>query len=105
MYDQIKDCIWYISLLCSLLHIMDMHKPLNFKVIYKFLKSFIRISCRQMEQKKKMDLIKEFIQYIWLRDNSQLNIYRHSLFSMKMDTYKYSTNYQHHEHAESKLPY
>lgn len=44
-------------------------------------------------------------QYIWLRDNSQLNIYRHSLFSMKMDTYKYSTNYQHHEHAESKLPY
>lgn len=31
MYDQIKDCIWYISLLCSLLHIMDMHKPLNFK--------------------------------------------------------------------------
>lgn len=43
MYDQIKDCIWYISLLCSLLHIMDMHKPLNFKVIYKFLKSFIRI--------------------------------------------------------------
>lgn len=52
-----------------------------------------------------MDLIKEFNQYIWLRDNSQLNIYRHSLFSMKMDTYKYSTNYQHHEHAESKLPY
>lgn len=58
-----------------------------------------------MKRKKKMHLSKEFNQYICQIDNSQLNIYRHSLFSMKMDTYKYSTNYQHHEHAESKLPY
>lgn len=44
-----------------------------------------------MKQKKKMHLSKEFNQYICQIDNSQLNIYRHSLFSI----------YPHHDHAVS----
>lgn len=40
-----------------------------------------------MKQKKKMHLSKEFNQYICQIDNSQLNIYRHSLFSIKVNTY------------------
>lgn len=52
MYDQIKDCIWYISLLCSLLHIIDMCMHINHKTskFSNFLHPFLEFQANETEK-------------------------------------------------------